>query len=80
MTNKYAILMALGPDPRMYLEMGYGKYDYRKTPLGAVWRFDTEAGRSKFMKDFAKFNPVECDPLLGYEVQYPVPDYFTPTY
>ena len=71
----YAIIMDLGPDPRMYLEMGYGKFDYRKVGDKAVWRFDTEAGRTKFKKDFAKFNPSDCDPSIGYEPQYPSPDF-----
>ena len=71
---KYAVSMMLGPDPRKYVAGAYGRFDYRKVGDRAVWRFETEAECTQFKKDFASYDPKDCDPALGYDAKYTSPD------
>lgn len=53
----YPVKRAIGhPDPRMIVQSGYGGFQYHKViAVGdnyAIWFFDSEAGRAKFVKDY----------------------------
>lgn len=64
MSDEYGLQTDLGIDPRFWVDCGYGTYRYKKVGDKGQWVFTSWKFREKFKKDFAKYNPVECDPFV----------------
>lgn len=59
----YGAQAAAKINPKMLEASGYGEFKYMKSGDTGYWKFDTELGRRKFLKDYAGLDAKEATPF-----------------
>jgi hypothetical protein len=57
-------------NPKMLEDTGYGEFKYMKLGDTGYWKFETEKGRNKFVKDYAGIDAKIAQPFDDALIQF----------